>query len=71
MRPYPSGSIYLGIIRKNAIPQDAMQAIEFAQSRADSRKDAQVSTTLEDVGGLEYIVEDLNEVIAFLKVGSG
>ena len=62
-----TGSIYLGIKRKHAIPTDAIQAIEFAQSRADARKDAQVEVTLEDVGGLENIVEDLNEVIAFLK----
>ena len=62
-----TGSIYLGIKRKHSIPQDAIQAMEFAQSRADARKDAQVDVTLEDVGGLENIVEDLNEVIAFLK----
>ena len=61
------GSIYLGIVRKHSIPQDAVQAMEFAQSRADARKDAHVEVTLEDVGGLENIVEDLNEVIAFLK----
>ena len=29
-----TGSIYLGIKRKHAIPTDAIQAIEFAQSRA-------------------------------------
>ena len=52
---------------KRQIPTDAIQAMEFAQSRADARKDAQVEVTLEDVGGLENIVEDLNEVIAFLK----
>ena len=62
-----TGSIYLGIKRKHSIPTDAIQAMEFAQSRADARKDAQVEVTLEDVGGLENIVEDLNEVIAFLK----
>ena len=62
-----TGSIYLGIKRKHSIPTDAIQAMEFAQSRADARKDAQVDVTLEDVGGLENIVEDLNEVIAFLK----
>jgi ATP-dependent metalloprotease FtsH len=62
-----TGSIYLGIKRKHAIPTDAIQAMEFAQSRSDARKDAQVDVTLEDVGGLENIVEDLNEVIAFLK----
>jgi ATP-dependent Zn protease len=62
-----TGSIYLGIMRKHSIPTDAIQAMEFAQSRADARKDAQVDVTLEDVGGLENIVEDLNEVIAFLK----
>ena len=62
-----TGSIYLGIKRKHSIPTDYIQAMEFAQSRADARKDAQVDVTLEDVGGLENIVEDLNEVIAFLK----
>ena len=62
-----TGSIYLGIKRKHSIPTDAIQAMEFAQSRADARKDAHVDVTLEDVGGLENIVEDLNEVIAFLK----
>ena len=61
------GSIYLGIIRKTSVPQDQFQAMQFAQSRAGARRDGTVNVTLEDVGGLENIIEDLEEVVAFLK----
>ena len=61
------GSIYLGIVRKTSVPQDQFQAMQFAQSRAGARRDGTVNVTLEDVGGLENIIEDLEEVIAFLK----
>ena len=61
------GSIYLGIVRKTSVPQDQFQAMQFAQSRAGARRDGTVDVTLEDVGGLENIIEDLEEVVAFLK----
>lgn len=61
------GSIYLGIVRKTSVPQDQFQAMQFAQSRAGARRDGTVNVTLEDVGGLENIIEDLEEVVAFLK----
>jgi hypothetical protein len=32
-------SIWLGIIKKSGIPQDQIQAMEFAQSRAEARKE--------------------------------
>jgi cell division protease FtsH len=61
------GSIYLGIVRRTSVPQDQFQAMQFAQSRAGARRDGTVDVTLEDVGGLENIIEDLEEVVAFLK----
>ena len=61
------GSIYLGIVRKTSVPQDQFQAMQFAQSRAGARRDGTVDVTLDDVGGLENIIEDLEEVVAFLK----
>jgi len=61
------GSIYLGIVRKTSVPQDQFQAMQFAQSRAGARRDGTVDVTLEDVGGLENIIEDLEEVVSFLK----
>ena len=32
-------SIWLGIIKKSGIPQDQIQAMEFAQSRSEARKE--------------------------------
>ena len=61
------GSIYLGIMKKNAIPTDLIQAVQFAQSGVSARKDGTVDVTLEDIGGLENIKEDLDEIIRFLK----
>jgi ATP-dependent metalloprotease FtsH len=61
------GSIYLGIMKKNAIPTDLIQAVQFAQSGVSARKDGTVNVTLEDIGGLENIKEDLDEIIRFLK----
>ena len=61
------GSIYLGIMKKNAIPTDLIQAVQFAQSGVSARKDGTVIVTLEDIGGLENIKEDLDEIIRFLK----
>ena len=61
------GSIYLGIMKKNAILTDLIQAVQFAQSGVSARKDGTVDVTLEDIGGLENIKEDLDEIIRFLK----
>ena len=61
------GSIYLGIKKKNAIPTDLIQAVQFAQSGVSARKDGTVDVTLDDIGGLENIKEDLDEIIRFLK----
>jgi ATP-dependent metalloprotease FtsH len=61
------GSIYLGIMKKNAIPTDLIQAVQFVQSGVSARKDGTVNVTLEDIGGLENIKEDLDEIIRFLK----
>ena len=37
------GSIYLGIMKKNAIPTDLIQAVQFAQSGVSARKDGTVN----------------------------
>ena len=60
-----NGSIYLGIMKKNAIPTDLVGRTQFAQSGVSARKDGTVDVTLEDIGGLENIKEDLDEIIRF------
>ena len=60
-------SIYLGIVRKAGIPTDTIQAMEFGQSKAKSRKEGRTGVTFKDVAGLETVLEELQEVVAFLK----
>ena len=60
-------SIYLGIVRKGGIPTDTIQAMEFGQSKAKSRKEGTTGVTFADVAGLGTVLEELQEVVAFLK----
>uniref|UniRef100_A0A7S0WQA5 AAA+ ATPase domain-containing protein n=1 Tax=Pyramimonas obovata TaxID=1411642 RepID=A0A7S0WQA5_9CHLO len=61
------GSIWMGILKKTGIPMDAVQAMEFAQSRSEARKEGQTGVTFKDVAALGSTVEELEEVVAFLK----
>jgi len=60
-------SIYLGIIKKSGIPMDQVQALEFAQSRSEARKEGKTDVKFSDVAALGSVVEELEEVVAFLK----
>jgi ATP-dependent Zn protease len=60
-------SIFLGIVRKAGIPSDTIQAMEFGQSKAKSRKEGLTGVSFADVAGLEGVLEELQEVVAFLK----
>jgi len=60
-------SIYLGIVRKGGIPTDTIQAMEFGQSKAKSRKEGTTGVTFADVAGLDTVLDELQEVVAFLK----
>jgi cell division protease FtsH len=57
-------SIWLGIIKKAGIPQDQVQAMEFAQSRSEARKEGKTNVTFKDVAALGSVVEELEEVCA-------
>jgi len=59
--------IWMGIIKKQGIPQDQVQAMEFAQSRAEARKEGKTNVGFKDVAALGSVVEELQEVVAFLK----
>ncbi|KAK3240188.1 hypothetical protein CYMTET_49959 [Cymbomonas tetramitiformis] len=56
-----------GIIKKSGIPVDQVQAMEFAQSRSNARKEGMTGITFKDVAGLGTTVDELQEVVAFLK----
>jgi cell division protease FtsH len=60
-------SIYLGIVRKTGIPTDTIQAMEFGQSKAKSRQEGRTGVTFADVAGLDTVLAELQEVVAFLK----
>lgn len=59
--------IYLGLIRKGGIPTDQIQAMEFGQSKAKSRMDGRTGVRFADVAGLGPVIDELQEVVAFLK----
>jgi ATP-dependent metalloprotease FtsH len=60
-------SIYLGLVRKGGIPTDTIQAMEFGQSKAKSRKEGRTGVTFADVAGLDTVRDELAEVVAFLR----
>ena len=43
------------------------QALEFAQSKGQARKDGTTGVKLADVGGIGAVVEELRDVVGFLK----
>lgn len=46
------------------MPVDAIQAMEFAQSKGRARKDGKTGTTFADVAGIGYIATELQDIVA-------
>lgn len=60
--------LFIGIFKpKKQMPADPMQAMEFAQSKGRARKDGRTGVKFSDIAGLESIIEDLIDVVNFLK----
>eukprot|EP00210_Caulerpa_lentillifera_P003025 g2888.t1 len=60
--------LFIGIFKpKKQMPADAIQAMEFAQSKGRARKDGRTGVKFTDIAGLESIIEDLKDVVQFLK----
>eukprot|EP00210_Caulerpa_lentillifera_P004339 g4138.t1 len=60
--------LFIGIFKpKKQMPADPMQAMEFAQSKGRARKDGRTEVRFSDIAGLESIIEDLKDVVEFLK----
>ena len=49
------------------MPTDMFQAMEFAQSKGNARKDGSTGIQFADVGGIGATVKELREVVEFLK----
>lgn len=67
---FPIVVITAGIIKgqnKKAMPTDIQEAMEFAQSKENARKEGSTGVTFSDVGGLGKAIYDLNEIVAFMK----
>jgi cell division protease FtsH len=67
---FPIVVITAGIIKgqnKKAMPTDIQEAMEFAQSKENARKEGTTGVTFADVGGLGKAIYDLNEIVAFMK----
>ena len=46
------------------MPADPIQAMEFAQSKGQARKEGTTGITFEDVAGLSYIQEELQDIVS-------
>ena len=61
-------ALALGIFKpRRQMPTDMFQAIEFAQSKGNARRDGSTGIAFSDVGGLGPTVHQLMEVVEFLK----
>ena len=61
-------ALALGIFKpRRQMPTDMFQAMEFAQSKGNARRDGSTGIKFDDVGGLGATVHQLMEVVAFLK----
>lgn len=59
--------VVAGLRVKQGIPQDQFAAIDFAQSRASIREEGKTGVKFEDVAGMEDTMDELKEVVSFLK----
>mmetsp|Transcript_16982 Transcript_16982/g.42620 ORF Transcript_16982/g.42620 Transcript_16982/m.42620 type:complete len:855 (+) Transcript_16982:187-2751(+) len=58
----------VGIFRpRRMMPGDQVQAMEFAQSKGQARKEGLTNVRFADVAGLDETLTELREVVAFLK----
>lgn len=46
------------------MPADPIQAMEFAQSKGQARKEGTTGISFEDVAGLSYIQEELQDIVS-------
>lgn len=61
-------ALAIGIFRpRRQMPTDMFQAMEFAQSKGQARKDGSTGVKFSDVGGLGATVNELQEAVEFLK----
>ncbi|KAL4448900.1 hypothetical protein ABPG77_007617 [Micractinium sp. CCAP 211/92] len=61
-------SLAIGIFRpRKQMPVDMFQAIEFAQSKGNARRDGSTGVTFADVGGLGNTIGEMMQVVEFLK----
>lgn len=61
-------SLAIGIFKpRKAAPADVIQAMEFAQSKGQARKDGKTGITFDDVAGMGYIATELQDIVSFLK----
>jgi cell division protease FtsH len=61
-------ALAIGIFRpRRQMPTDMFQAMEFAQSKGNARKDGSTGIEFKDVGGLGATVKELQQVVKFLK----
>ncbi|KAK9909403.1 hypothetical protein WJX75_001741 [Coccomyxa subellipsoidea] len=61
-------SLGLGIFKpRKQMPTDPIQAMEFAQSKGQARKDGRTGVTFADVAGCDEAVRQLRFVVEFLK----
>ncbi|KAK9817111.1 hypothetical protein WJX72_009705 [[Myrmecia] bisecta] len=58
----------IGIFKpRKQMPNDPIQAMEFAQSKGQARKEGRTNVKFADVAGLDATVSDLRDVVEFLK----
>ena len=63
-----AGALAIGIFRpRKQMPTDMFQAMEFAQSKGNARKDGFTNVKFADVGGLGPTINEMMDVVAFLK----
>ncbi|KAI7845492.1 hypothetical protein COHA_001038 [Chlorella ohadii] len=61
-------ALAIGIFRpRKQMPVDMFQAMEFAQSKGNARRDGSTGITFSDVGGLGNTIGEMMQVVEFLK----
>ncbi len=51
------------------VPQDAIQAMEFAQSKGQARQEGMTGVKFEDVAGMGYIQDELQDIVSVCPAG--
>ena len=59
-----AGALAIGIFRpRKQMPTDMFQAMEFAQSKGNARKDGSSNVKFSDVGGLGETIHEMMDVV--------